>query len=1197
MAADPSWLSQIPWTTVAIVAIVLVLVVAAIVLVVRWRRKRAASATTSTSGPSVSTRLSSIWRPFYQRIPRRARHYPTFVVMGEAGAGKSHLIDSRVDWRGQANQFNHSAYHGAVLQLYLGPEVIVHELSAPLLRNVSGSAKRALTRMWRHMGPSATVVVVLDARTLATTPPADLRALAQLVRGKIGLFPGRVHETLEIRVTLTHLDQVEGYEEFASVVGTHIAGLDVDRLGPDYADADALVAAYDAHLAYALTTRDGGDFSRLVSFYDGLAGLLGTLTPLLLALRGEDRFATQYTPGDLYLGSIVPHSYVGDPFTANPELVVASIERYNQRSIRGALVAGLATLAVILGLTVWHYMRIVASEEAVEQFRRSEDGKRAASIHEQHMAEDAAEALDRMSDSEVLWLRWFAVERKERVEREYERTIRTFHLEPWLEVNNRITLLYVVSLIYATNRPDDELGLLILENSQMWAEQLELSDEIVEGYVRASHDRTTVDVTLPDEIGTTGQEWTQYLRRLHDAFERETIAEDALAQLRQTPVVLSAKEYEVLEEVRQLLIVHETLGAQLRPLLADGVDSQWAVNNEARLRSLAATLAVLLDVEDAHTRKARTEYWGLGQLKDELEYIEQLRQEQQPGTTYEFDTIEHGFDTGQAATVMARTRARFFIRDTLGAISQRIAMGRAFFEARKNFPDAGVVQGYGGRASEPLSGFYTKLVFDGHVEPVLSYAANELPQRELTRDDRSRLESVIREAAEAYASAYRNALITYYQGFEFRPGSAVALPYALKPLTQPSSWFTDFLTTVSKNATMTLPNDEYHAPMARALEVFEPLNALLAEDKGAIPGLEPYAAIVAGLIPLLEEGGDTGAEATPEDGLRPRLSALGLLTLDTLTGTEVDRREQVSQWLEGAGVDYSWHEPFDRPVGLIYRYGSQNVEDEVEQAWEDEVRPVARPLLAQYPFDGSATEDAAIADIEAVMRQQGKEPGQFWERFDQLIAPATTQNGERYVMLGEVYAPLGMLELVHDVQDLSTALWDDDGARIPLMLEITPQTLPRKAYDGRVASMAYLRSGGSAVYGFNQRPEPQTLALRWWEQGTSIVSLKMTVVGATDSSREYTLEEGGTTFSFYHLLDRARRCEGTRCSKETTGGLSLTRWAVARGQGCRRWAGRGTTELPVSWRVPLDAKGTVAREVRFVLDSDPWAPFVVRDCR
>jgi len=41
-----------------------------------------------------------------------------------------------------------------------------------------------------------------------------------------------------------------------------------------------------------------------------------------------------------------------------------------------------------------------------------------------------------------------------------------------------------------------------------------------------------------------------------------------------------------------------------------------------------------------------------------------------------------------------------------------------------------------------------------------------------------------------------------------------------------------------------------------------------------------------------------------------------------------------------------------------------------------------------------------------------------------------------------------------------------------------------------VASMAYLSAGGSAVYAFNQRPEPQLLELKWWEQGAAIVALK-----------------------------------------------------------------------------------------------------------
>jgi hypothetical protein len=217
-------------------------------------------------------------------------------------------------------------------------------------------------------------------------------------------------------------------------------------------------------------------------------------------------------------------------------------------------------------------------------------------------------------------------------------------------------------------------------------------------------------------------------------------------------------------------------------------------------------------------------------------------------------------------------------------------------------------------------------------------------------------------------------------------------------------------------------------------------------------------------------------------------------------------------------------------------------------------------------------------------------------RFERLLGSVTQLSGDRYVMLSGLHAPTGMLDMLEDVQNLSATLWDKDGGRIPLALVIKPQALSTKPYEGRVASMAYLSSGGSAVYAFNQRPEPQLLELRWWEQGASLVSLTMTSTDGEDE-RESTVDELGSTFSFYRLLDQGRTCTGKGCTKARNKEDTPTRVAIAKGTRCGKGAKRGTTDLPVSWSVPVDDLAKVWRPVRFVLVSDPWAPFAVRDCR
>ncbi|MCX4244137.1 hypothetical protein [Paraliomyxa miuraensis] len=1195
---DASWLDGtvfgIDVITLIVALVVLVVLVVTVVLIVRWQRKRREDEP-RTSGPSVGARLRSVWVPFYAKIPRRAEHYPTFVVMGEAGVGKSHLIRSRVDWRGQVNQYNPAAYQNPLVQLYLGSEVVVHELSAPLLRDVSSTTKRALRQLWRNAGPSMTVVLVLDARTLATTPPEDLRTLAQLVRGKIGLFPRRVAKAVDVRVCLTHLDSFSGYEEFAAVVGTHEKGIELELLGSEYVDAQALVAAYDAHLAHALTSRTGDEFARLVGFYDILGGLVRTLPPLLTSLRGEAWHDTRIPPSELYLGSIVPHSHVGDPFEADAGLVVASIARYNRRTLLGATALGAATMSVVAGVSLWHLQRVGEAEAAVDAHDRKQDDSRRANPEERLAAEDATRAIARMVESEVLWLRWAQIDRKRTIADHFEHTVRTEYLLPWLEDESwgedgadRVTLLYVASLIHGTR--GGQLGLHIQDNARWWAKELGLSESMVTYYVQSSDELDPAGVELPEHIDRrTGREWIEHQERLCAAFGRTegTLSVEAIDALREQPELRSQAEYEALERTRLLLEADPLLALPLEPILGT-LDAEVVAEAYEDLVEVSEAVDELTEPMPPMPQGG-----GLGQLLARLDAIERWRAAHQEVSSVVDRTCEQ--ERGTAVALMARSRAHDVIEQVLEGIPrERLNDGRAFFDESERLLDEGAVRGYGGGATTTIPGHYTKSAFEDHVEPVLAHASDTLPTLELEAADRARVQRAIKDTVTAYARAYRDALVTYYLGFEFNPGSRVALPFALKALTQPSSWFTDFLTTVTHNAALTLPDDQYHEPLKRALEVFGPLTALLAEKDGAIPGLEPYTAIIAELLPLMEGSGAPPAEG---DRLEERLSGLGKLVLHTAQGKEVDRRAVVTEWLEGAQLDYGWHDPFDAPIEQVYRYGARDVEDEIEEAWVDEVRPVVQPLLATYPFDGAAMQDARVSDIEALVREQGKEPGEFWAVLDRLVGPAMQRKKEHRVMLDGIPAPMGMLEMVRDLEDLSAALWDGDGKPVPLLVRIEPAALPTKEYEGRVASMAYLSAGGSAVYAFNQRPEAQTLPLRWWDQGEAILSLELTAPGTEDAS-QHTIEEVGSAFSFYRLLDEGRSCKGKECYKKRDPKEPLvTEAAIARGKSCGRWASRATTNLPVTFSVPVDALGRARRLVRFVVVSDPWAPFAVRDCR
>ncbi|PRQ08679.1 hypothetical protein [Enhygromyxa salina] len=1212
--ASPWW-AEIPWTTVLIVLVVVLVLALLVWGVIAWRRKRA---TIVDAGPSVGSQLRELWQPFYQRLPTRAQHYPTVVVLGEAGVGKTHAISTHVDWRGQTNQFQQSVDHGAAMQLYLGPDVVIHELSAAILRDVSRAGKRALEALWRNMGPSATVVLTLDARTLLATPPAALRELAQLVRGKISLFPERCRESLEVRLYLSHLDQLEGYEDFASVLGSDHGPLDLGALGDGTTDAAKFVAGFDAHLAYALTSRTGDEFDRTLGFYGVLPSLIDGLRPVLDTLAGKhEPFAVSYPASGLYLGSLLPHSCVGRPFEVARALIAQSIGRARRRGLAGSIAMTTGILAIVFALMAWHSRSIRAAEDHIVAFIEILDGCPTPNTDETRAAERVTALVEAIDDSEILWFEYAFQDRKLEVDQHFEEAIRIAYLEPQLADPSRVKLIYVTSLIYAVK--DDDLGELISENVGMWADELGLNEWVIEYYLDRSHERFGEAVTLPDTIENTGAEWSRYIKQVDRVVRQGTMSRDDAAVLRRDlPELLGPRQYTVLVQARELLAADPDLSDRLQPLLTGELDSWTATQHQA--------LAALLEkIQGLDISPGDTSSWGLDRLVIELERTVP----DDPHDDYVLEVDGVTLSGKQLAAVILRSQRHERIDAVRSRIwDQRPEGGREFFAANARPPAAGVINGYGGGPTESISGFYTRAAFERHVAPVLRFAGERLssasrvvepaPEPELepaleeaatvdaagiadaastqaekldiTRDDAQGLERAIWQASEAYAAAYRAELLDYYQSFELDSASEMTLPFVFRAFVKPSSWFTEFLLAVSRNASLELPEDnEFFMPMARALEDFAAFKALMLEDGGALPGLEPYQALLAELQPVLTTAAGPGGQGSGQGAeLSMRLSALGALTLSAMQGTATDYDAQVELWLLDMNLDRRWHAPFRAPVEQTRALGIQNIEWELQIAWTQEVRPIVRPLLHSYPFNPRSGVDVDVDELEQITLSQGKQRGAFWLAFDRLIAPAMTVDDGQFDMYDDVKAPHGMLVLVRDLARMSSTLWDQDGARVPLKVVITAHALPKEPYQGRVAAMSYLRSGGAAVYGFNQRPEPQTMALQWWNQGGSVISLEMkSAVG--DDARSFAIEEDGG-FSFYRLLDAGRDI------KSSDQRATITETAINAATRCFPGEPSATVGLDVRWEVPLSGAGVASRTVRMTLVNDPWRAFAVRDC-
>lgn len=264
-----------PYLTWVLIALAVLLAVALVVAVVVWWRKRRREAPPREHRKALeSGRLVRIRQRFLHALPWRyrvaVRDFPTVVVLGPAGSGKTRLIDLEVDWRRQERQFMPSHTADSLLQCFLGADRVVQEVSASLLEDDSREARRALRRLWKvtFRRQRALAVIALDARWLAETPPDEVRRITQLVRGKLNLLTEACKASVETRLCLTHMDALEGFTDFARLLRAHGAPLQWDVPPPgEEGKLAAGLQPMEQYFALGLVSLSVEAFGRLEEFY------------------------------------------------------------------------------------------------------------------------------------------------------------------------------------------------------------------------------------------------------------------------------------------------------------------------------------------------------------------------------------------------------------------------------------------------------------------------------------------------------------------------------------------------------------------------------------------------------------------------------------------------------------------------------------------------------------------------------------------------------------------------------------------------------------------------------------------------------------------------------------------------------------------------------------------------------------------
>ncbi|WP_224360593.1 type VI secretion protein IcmF/TssM N-terminal domain-containing protein [Hyalangium versicolor] len=881
-----------------------------------WWRSRRSPARVASGPPPMSTgRLMQVRNRFLYGLPLAHRaavvDLPNVVVLGPAGSGKTQLIGLDVDWQRQARQFLPSYTDDPLLQIYLGPDCVVQEVSAPLLEDETLQARGALRKMWRKCfshKQKGVAVLALDVRWLADTPPDEQRRMAQLLRGKLNIMSEARGAPVETRLCLTHMDGLEGFEDFARMLRQHGVGcaFDIPKQGEEGRLA-SLLDGQEQFLALGLTSLPVDAFERLERFYSQGGRSFAALGRFVTALLESNTLSYKPQLTRVYLSSPTPEARAsGTLSVASEDSNIESLRRLYLRTHlqRAALIAAVCCLPVIFAYGRFYWL-LRKAQAQVQGFEATVAQMREQGIDRSGEVVEAQvnEAAERISH---LWrfARWwpplnssFPDEMLD-LRRRLAQGVREIHLRPFLEYCHKTPqdcrpeqVVYLLATLHASK--SESLGSFVNssvkpQNSRRWEDgetsapgvqasassdqgrtwisALELSEPLVSTYVLASDEpwernppcrRGAVQVS-----GTADEDWScwPYAERL--TFEGQLKPWfDHLMFLKVT-LESGPKGLGDLDLRRE---ERERLKAQLADL------------------DVFASLSTVLSQIDASKIQMNTKQF-LG-IESTVQVLDWLRANRDTLAAI-LNMEEEAFSGFQAVEKMSPSE--LLTRDGLWLSGNNkgpyhIELLQQNFEFRppqlsrellKTLLDSYEASGRlsAAQASQAGQMLLNRTAFETDLKPLVEDFTQRLKNAQLPTEVAAKREEYVQKRVNSFSRGYREALFQRIRDYHFLASRSVLLD-ELASVTQPSSRQVDMLRDVANRANLEPLEGPYYEPLRNAVAPFRPIVQIMAADKnGFYAALAPYQALIAQMHDDLDPASKSGGAGGDKEG-KPKAAA------------------------------------------------------------------------------------------------------------------------------------------------------------------------------------------------------------------------------------------------------------------------------------------------------------------------------------
>lgn len=917
-----SVLSEHPRVAVALlVAVVISLVALTVAALMLWQRaKQRQQGGAGTTALSQMTglgkdRLSRVWRAFHRQLPPSVHEsltdYGHFVVLGSSGAGKSALISRMTDWQGQSHQFLPSLTSDPLLQIYLGNQLVVQELSAALLQTSTNEVSEILRKLLSEQ-PSTrpvVVVVVLSVAMILEATPDKLRQHAQLTAGKLSLIAQETAGPLQVRICLTGMDRLPGYSALARAVHSQQQEMSVDLSARAQSERSELFSTAYHLLPKLLVTQPVTSFESVISFLQVAPQQLRPLLEFVATLEESSPVGKRTELERLYFTSLRPEEQVGNPFVIPPrssraQLTMRSHGRWWNfgRQIPGhaSASAGLSLILIAgcLFSLIRHQRQIQAAESALEELNQTTARARSTGgeFSRPAQSELVHRATQRVQEEfEVVWgaearlspLRFVFRDDKARLRAELAESLRNAYFLPALQIairqRSRQKVLYALAAVYASHK--GALGGLLRGQAEDFARQLGIPETVQREYLRVQ-DRPFPDpvlATLPelsdgirDDVRRAIESpvpWQTWLRSLLAAVTRSALSQSELSHLRSqtdklhSTMVLLRRERE-LGQLYRLLVEESPL--DMATLFGKAADSlslgSHLADNQETFEALAQL--ILNSTERLANRDRSSLLQLLRWVSAERPKLEGLREVFV--MTLEGERFEIAKE--QWLDLLLRSRKRQLLGDSPSRQRHKRSKRPAHSLLRKGTQSSPIALAL--KESRPreedVTLTYSRASFEQDISPLLHELDKALGTAStLSEAEKLTLARLVRDEVRRFARLYCQAQTAYLLAYHPDHGSASQVRAVLLGLLKQGSPLLARLRVVVDNIRLPGLDSPLLRPLAECLAPLQPLVPLLTPGKeGELTALAPYRAATESL--LAELSGTSAAEGGDGDPTAPK---------------------------------------------------------------------------------------------------------------------------------------------------------------------------------------------------------------------------------------------------------------------------------------------------------------------------------------